>query len=97
MLTPSLEGLRAKSFICAMVEAPIAFTIAVADVPTLVALDMAAKAIACGGTENLASAKVDSPMSASGHDVYLISMYSAVWGVPLTSVSILYHKAIGIW
>jgi hypothetical protein len=36
-------------------------------------------------------------VSAFVHGEYLVSMYSAVWGVPLTSVSILYHKAIGIW
>lgn len=76
MLTPSTEALHTKSLIRAVEETPLASAIAMADVPTLGTLDMAAKRIACGRTENLASAKVVSPMSASSHGVYLVSMYS---------------------
>ena len=78
MRTSSTETLRAKSLIRAVVETPLAPAVAVGDVPTLIALDMAAKGIARGRAENLACAKVDSPMSASSHGVYLVSMYSAV-------------------
>ena len=63
-------------------ETPLALTVAVSDVPTLVALDMTAKGVARGRTENFACAKVDSPMSASSHGVYLVSMYSAVGASP---------------
>jgi hypothetical protein len=77
MLTSSrAEGSQAEPLICAVVKAPFAFAIAVADVPTLIALNMTAKVIACGGAENLARAKVICPMSASSHGEYLVSMYS---------------------
>ena len=98
MLTPLGEGLLAKSFICAMVEAPCALSIvAMGDVPVLVVADTALQRVCGGGAYDLSSGQVDSPVSLFVHGVYLSCMYSEeragglAWGVPLTSVSILYH------
>ena len=113
MLTPSLEGLRAKSFVGTVVETPLALVIvAVADVPALIMRDTAAEGVHRRTAYDLASGQVDSPVSLSVHDVYLVSMYSEgeacsrdkattyprlPSGRPPFSVIILYHKGIGIW
>lgn len=113
MLTPSLEGLRAKSFVCAVVEAPLALVIvAMRDVPALIMRDTAAKRVYGRTAYDFASGQVDSPVSLSMHGVYLVSMYSEgeacsqekvttvprlPSGRPPFSVSILYHKDTGIW
>lgn len=107
MLTPLGEGLLAKSFICAMVEAPYALSVvAMGDIPALVVADTALQRVYGSGAYDLSSGQVDSPVSLFVHGVYLSCMYSEgeacsrdkattyprlPSGRPPFSVSILYH------
>lgn len=94
-------------------ETPLALVVvAVGDIPALIMRDTAAEGVHRRTAYNLASGQVDSPVSLSMHGVYLVSMYSEgeacsrdkattyprlPSGRPPFSVSILYHKAVGIW
>lgn len=82
-------------------ETPLTCTITIADLPWLAMLNHTAQAVACGRAENFTCLKVISPMlcGRKRHNRYLSVFNSeeaqagglAPLGVPLTSVSILYH------